>query len=163
MTVINNTWELSPAFEQHCAEQRAHTAKVLSNFGAPQYNEWPAKAVITRVDTPTMHPSAMMNYVNLGQHGIFRSIKHTSMPDCGVVWPNQAYFDAWFVPAVHGNTDNAKCSDWELWSYICTPHDLVVIHLGCDHKDRHIVRVANQYKRYRCDICDYTWGVDTSD
>ena len=91
-------------------------------------------------------------------------IDRRNMPDLpGIEWPNESMFDVWFVPAVHGNADNQKCSDWELYAYITTLHALVVIHLGCNHADSMVTRTANQYRRYQCQTCDYTWGVDTSD
>lgn len=159
----NRVWELSAAYETYNAELRAQVVKVLVNFHAPGYNQWPANAVVTSVSTPRMQPSAMYNYVRLGQVGIHRSIPHDQMP---VIeewrWPNQGHFDAWFVVPIHGNADNHQPSDYSLTVYITTPNDLVVLELGCNHTDRRIVRAANQYTRYSCDTCGYTWGVDTS-
>lgn len=160
----NPVWELSPAYEQWNAERRAHVVSVLDNFGAPGNSDWPVRAAVTEVLTPEMRPSAMHNYVRLGSQGIMRTIRYENMPDLpGVRWPNTSIFEAWFVPAIHGNTDNTKCSEWELWAYITTPYDLVVVHLGCNHTDSTIVRTANQYRRYECQTCGYTWGVDSSD
>jgi hypothetical protein len=158
------TWELSAAYENWNAERRAHVVKVLDNFGASGYNDWPNRAAITDILVPEMRPSAMYNYVQCGTQGIHRNIPREKMPVAReIIWPNIGMFDVWFVPAVHGNTDNARCSEWELVAYITTLHDLVVIHLGCNHTDKQVIRTANQYTRYQCSTCDYTWGVDTSD
>lgn len=158
----DQVWELSPAFEQHNTEMRAQVFKVLSNYGASGHDQWPARASIISVQTPDMHPSAMWNYITCGQQGLHRQIAREDLPQV-VAWsPYDPHVDCWFVPSTLGNTDGNVPAEWELWAYIVTVHELVVIHLGCDHTDRITVKESGAYERFNCMTCDYTWGINTN-
>ena len=154
----DQVWELSPAYEQHNAMRREEVFKTLSNYGADHHDAWPARAAIIEVLTPTMRPSAMFNYVTLGREGLHRMIARNELPQVAT-W-DAPVFDVWFVGSQLGNTDGVKSAEWELWAYITTLHQLVIIHLGCDHKNQTKLKESGAYERLNCLDCDYTWGIN---
>jgi len=156
-------WELSPAHDEWCAERKESVAKALENFGASWSGAFPDKAVITNVAAPKMHPAFLPNYITIGRHGIRHTIAAERMPDVGVTWVAGWHYDVYFVPQISGNTDGVPASEWSLIAYVPTPEQLIILDLGCQHPTPTVVKRAGQYTRYRCDVCEYTYGVDTSD
>tara|TARA_R110000868_G_scaffold172746_3_gene408720 strand:- start:5143 stop:5652 length:510 start_codon:yes stop_codon:yes gene_type:complete len=161
MTVRSDqVWELSPAYDEHNALRREEVFKTLSNYGAAHHDAWPARAQIIEVLTPTMHPSAMFNYVKCGREGLHRIIAKENMPQV-IAWsPHDLRLDVWFIGNQLGNTDGTPSAEWELWAYITTVHQLVVIHLGCNHINQTKIKQSGAYERLRCLDCDYTWGIN---
>jgi hypothetical protein len=160
---MNSTWELSAAHETYYAERKAHVAELLHTWGSTTNSQWPHMGRFISINEVQMTPAWFVQIVMIGKAGIAKTIPGWRLAQ---LFPQRTWgehsHDAYFMEITNGNV-NKDSRAAHLMAYIVGVDYVRVVELGCHHPHYVTSRVSGSWSEYRCESCDYKWGVDSSD
>ena len=160
-TTTSPPWELSVSHETHYHEAKQHVFEVLDQWDAGRYNDWPTNARFVSISEPRMTPAWFNQIVEIGKRGIKHSVPAWKLREAlpQRTWEDWTH-DVYFIEPSHGNVIYGHAA--ELYAYIVGVEYVRCVHLGCDHRTASVTQTGRSFRKFRCDACGFTWGVDSS-